>query len=138
MKPTELFQNLKNLTEADLLEIKGVGEVLAKNIIDFTNSTRFEKLNKKFERLENEQKAPAILETQKGDGELKNTTICITGSFDISRDKIKEALEAKGAKIVNTVSKNTNILLAGEKAGSKLEKAKKLGVRVETKLNQLI
>ena len=44
MKPSELLNKIKNLTQEDLLEIKGVGEVLAKNIVDFSNSERFEKL----------------------------------------------------------------------------------------------
>ena len=49
-----------------------------------------------------------------------------------TRDSIKEALEELGAKVTGSVSKNTDYVIAGEKAGSKLVKAQELGVRVLT------
>ena len=61
---------------------------------------------------------------------LNGIKFCITGSFSQSRDKLKEQLEAKGAKFVSSVSKNLDVLFCGEKAGSKLTKAQGLGVRV--------
>ena len=61
---------------------------------------------------------------------INGLKFCITGSFSQSRDKLKEQLEAKGAKFVGSVSKNLDILFCGEKAGSKLTKAQSLGVRV--------
>ena len=64
------------------------------------------------------------------DNPLNGLKFCITGSFSKSRDVLKEELEAKGAKFVNGVSKNIDILFCGEKAGSKLDKANKLGVKV--------
>ncbi|RKW23198.1 hypothetical protein D8B46_03785 [Candidatus Gracilibacteria bacterium] len=61
--------------------------------------------------------------------------VCITGSFErngekISRDKLVEILEKNGGEFVSSVSKNTDFLLAGEKAGSKLEKAKSFSVEI--------
>ena len=64
------------------------------------------------------------------DSTLSGLKFCITGSFSQSRDKLKEQLEAKGAKFISSVSKNLDILFCGEKAGSKLTKAQNLGVRV--------
>ena len=64
------------------------------------------------------------------DNPLNGIKFCITGSVLQSRDKLKEQLEAKGAKFVSGVSKNLDILFVGEKAGSKLTKAQSLGVRV--------
>ena len=64
------------------------------------------------------------------DNVLNGLKFCITGSFSQSRDKLKEQLEAKGAKFISSVSKNLDILFCGEKAGSKLAKAQSLGVKV--------
>jgi DNA ligase (NAD+) len=54
----------------------------------------------------------------------------ITGSFAQTRDEIKAQLEALGAKVTGSVSKKTTALIAGEKAGSKLDKAEKLGLTI--------
>ena len=61
---------------------------------------------------------------------MNGLKFCITGSFSQSRDKLKEQLEARGAKFVSSVSKNLDVLFCGDKAGSKLTKAQGLGVRV--------
>jgi DNA ligase (NAD+) len=69
-------------------------------------------------------------EIQPTNDKLKNIKFCITGSFSIPRDKIREKLESCGAKFVNSVSSKTDILFCGNNAGSKLNKAKKLGIKV--------
>ena len=71
-----------------------------------------------------------IVEEKSTDGSLNGLKFCITGSFSQSRDKLKEQLEAKGAKFVSGVSKNLDVLFCGDKAGSKLTKAQSLGVKV--------
>lgn len=71
-----------------------------------------------------------IVEEKSTDNSLDGLKFCITGSFSRSRDELKKALEEKGAKFVSSVSKNLDVLFAGEKAGSKLTKAQQLGVRV--------
>lgn len=74
------------------------------------------------------------------DSAVNGLKFCITGSFSQSRDKLKEQLEARGAKFVSSISKNLDILFCGEKAGSKLAKAQSLGVRVayESELMEMI
>ena len=60
-------------------------------------------------------------------------TVVATGSLEhFTRDSIKEKLESLGAKATGSVSKNTDYVLAGEKAGSKLTKAQELGIKVLT------
>ena len=65
-------------------------------------------------------------------GKLANTIWVITGTLSEPREQVAETLRAQGAKVTDAVSKKTTHLLAGEEAGSKLEKANKLGVRVVT------
>jgi DNA ligase (NAD+) len=71
---------------------------------------------------------------------LAGQTFVITGTLSRPRDAIKAELESLGAKVVGSVSKSTHYLLAGEEAGSKLEKARALGVPVigESELAALI
>ncbi len=67
--------------------------------------------------------------------------IVITGTLSaITRNEAKEIIKKLGGKIVSSISKNTDILIAGEKAGSKLEKAEKLGIKImkEEELNNLL
>ena len=71
-----------------------------------------------------------IVEEKSTDSSLEGLKFCITGSFSQSRDGLKKQLESRGAKFVSSVSKNLDILFAGDKAGSKLTKAQQLGVRV--------
>lgn len=71
-----------------------------------------------------------IVPEQNNDTSLNNLKFCITGSFSQSRDELRKKLEDKGAKFVSSVSKNLDILFAGEKSGSKLTKAQSLGVKI--------
>ncbi len=68
------------------------------------------------------------------------TTWVITGTLSQSRDEIAELILARGGKVSGSVSKKTSFVLAGEEAGSKLEKAKQLGVRIlnETEFRKLL
>ena len=62
---------------------------------------------------------------------LAGKTFVLTGTLPtLSRDEAKEMLEAKGAKVSGSVSKKTHYVVAGEEAGSKLDKARELGVPV--------
>ena len=81
-----------------------------------------------------------IAQEVSGDNSLDGLKFCITGSFSKSRDDLKKQLEDRGAKFVSSVSKNLDVLFCGEKAGSKLTKARQLGVRVadENELMELL
>jgi DNA ligase (NAD+) len=134
MLASEFLKKLKGLNKEDLIEVKGIGEVLALNFEDFVNSSRYEKLLSDFEKLEKEGKGVEIKNSfeviPESELTLKGLKICITGTFEISREEIKSVLEAKGAKFVGTVNSKTDYLLAGENPGSKLSKAEELGVKV--------
>ncbi|HSU46916.1 MAG TPA: BRCT domain-containing protein, partial [Arthrobacter sp.] len=62
---------------------------------------------------------------------LEGLTVVVTGSLpNFSRDEAKEAILLRGGKAAGSVSKNTSYVVAGESAGSKLDKAEQLGIRV--------
>ncbi len=74
-------------------------------------------------------------------GALSGQTVVITGTLpSMSRSQAKDLIEAAGGKVSGSVSKKTSFVLAGEEAGSKLEKANKLGIKVidEAGLSTLI
>ena len=71
------------------------------------------------------------IKTSNKDMKFFGLQIAITGKISpMSRDEVKSLLLSKGAKDTRSISKKTNYLIAGENAGSKLEKAKTLGVRI--------
>ena len=68
-----------------------------------------------------------------GAGPLAGKTVVISGSLPgVTREEAAERLSAAGAKVTGSVSRKTDFLLAGEEAGSKLDRARTLGVRVVT------
>src|SRR5207253_2846070 len=70
---------------------------------------------------------------KKPSGALAGKTIVVTGTLQrFSRDEIKEMIHAHGGKPAGSVSQQTDFVVAGDKAGSKLDKAKDLGIRVLT------
>ena len=141
MLASEFLKKLKTLSKEDLLDIKGVGDVLTDNFVEFLDSNRYSKLVNDFESLESQNINVEITTKTKTDTTglpLSSETICITGTFEISRNLIKEKLEAVGANVTDTVSSKTTILLAGQSAGSKLEKAQQLGIKIVNSLDELI
>ncbi len=126
------FPNLDALMEAtpeELQRIPDVGEVVGTSIAQFFrepgNHEMIEKLRAAGLRLTSEPKAASA-----GDSKIKGTTWVITGTLSRPRDEIAEEIIRYGGKVSGSVSKKTNFVLAGEEAGSKLEKAKKLGIRI--------
>lgn len=75
---------------------------------------------------------PDFVAGQKHKGPLEGMTIVITGTLSRPRPELEDLIESLGGHAAGSVSKKTSYVLAGEEAGSKLEKAKKLGVKVIT------
>jgi DNA ligase (NAD+) len=136
---SKFLLKLKQIKKEDLLSTRGFGEKLADNFVNFTNSDRFEKLLSKFQLLEKKGKGIEITTKEKlKEGKLLGEIICITGSFEIGRSEIKTKLENLGAVVTDTLSQKNTLLLVGLDAGSKLEKAKKLEIKIETELKNLL
>jgi len=124
--------------------VSGVGEKVAEQIVRFFdqphNREVIEKLLAAGLHWDQPQSA-AVTAGQGGAGQsLIGKTFVITGTLKRPRDEIKQQLVALGAKVTGSVSKKTDFVLAGEAAGSKLDKARDLGVRVmsEDELDALI
>ncbi|OWQ45407.1 DNA ligase (NAD(+)) LigA [Roseateles noduli] len=129
------FGNLDALmgaSEEQLLAVKDVGPIVAKSIAAFFaeghNREVVEQLiaaGVTFPQSEGAAAAPA------GPQPLAGKTLVLTGTLPtLSRDEAKELIEAAGGKVSGSVSKKTSYVIAGEEAGSKLDKARELGVTV--------
>lgn len=131
---SKTFKNidtLKEKTVEELLEVKGIGEKAAIAVNTFLNDennwkiiTELKEIGLKFGFAENE------LEEVK-DNPIKNKNFLATGKLQrYKRNEIKDIILEKGGNYLSAVSKNLDFLIAGEKAGSKLEKAQNLGIRI--------
>jgi DNA ligase (NAD+) len=125
------FGGLEKLIQAsteELQRIPDVGEVVGKSISDFFQEPRNRKT---IERLEKLGLKPQVEPRKpRTDSAIAGSTWVITGTLSKPREEIAESIIERGGKVSSSVSKKTSYLLAGEAAGSKLEKAKALGVRV--------
>ena len=136
------FKSMERLQAApysELIQINGIGATMAESIRtwfdDPDNQTMLSKL--KADGLNMETQSTATGEKQT----LAGKTFVITGKFaELSRDQLSEWIEQSGGKVSSSVSAKTDYLVAGESAGSKLDKAQKLGVAIisDQALKQLI
>ncbi|MDR2905861.1 MAG: NAD-dependent DNA ligase LigA [Helicobacteraceae bacterium] len=111
-------------SEADFLALDGFGSEMSSSLAEFLQINR-DRVNKLKEIIK-----PIVNAVKVENSRFAGKTIVITGSFEVSRDEIKNLLEIRGAKVSSSASKKTDFVFAGEDAGSKLEKALELGVKV--------
>jgi len=118
---------LDGATAEGLAEIKGVGGVVARAVVEYfaleDNEDLVNRLMEVGLDFEREAGRPA-------DGPLAGKRVVITGTLERPRNFYVGQLEAAGGTFTSSVSKNTDYVLAGEEAGSKLERARELGVPV--------
>ncbi|MBR6646720.1 MAG: NAD-dependent DNA ligase LigA [Clostridia bacterium] len=122
------LDNIMSLEISDMAEIYDIGEKMATNVYEFFK-------DEKNLELVNKLKAAGVNMThEKEEAEsvaLDGKTFVITGKFEeMSRDEISALIEKNGGKVGSGVSKNTDFLVAGEKAGSKLKKAQELDIKI--------
>lgn len=125
---TETFKDFSQLRHAkveQLEAIHGIGSVVAQSIVEWFENKENEALL--FELL----KHIDIIEEKKSSAKLTGKTFVFTGTLhSISRDQGKKSVKDNGGNVSSTVSKKTDYLVAGESAGSKLDVAQKLGVKI--------
>lgn len=126
------YKTLDAIKAADidaLIEVDDVGTIVAKHIAHFfAQPHNLEVIDKLIEAGVN---WPAIEAVDEAELSLKGQTWVLTGTLtQLNRNDAKAQLQALGAKVAGSVSKNTDCLVAGEAAGSKLAKAQDLGVKV--------
>ncbi|WP_337567198.1 NAD-dependent DNA ligase LigA [Prevotella sp.] len=122
---------LMNATLEELLEIDGIGEVMAKSIITYFHNEENMQI---VERLRSYglQMALSLEQMENASDLLQGKSIVISGVFQHhSRDEYKMMIEQNGGKNVGSISGKTSFILAGDNMGpSKLQKAEKLGIRI--------
>ncbi len=132
------FDALKNAKREEIVEIDTLGETVADAIV---NWFAVEKNVKLVDTLISLGLTSTFKEKNTFDGAFAHKIVVITGSFEkYSRDELSELVETQGGTVTGSVSKKTDILLCGDKAGSKLAKAQSLGIRIinEDELNSII
>ena len=120
---------ISSASESELSETDGVGEVIAKSIIEWFAIDWHQEIISKWEKA-----GVQLVEVARESTEpqtLSGLTLVVTGSLeDFTRDGVSEVIALHGGKTSASVSKKTDYVVAGEAAGSKLAKAEELGVRV--------
>jgi DNA ligase (NAD+) len=127
-----VFGNLDALAAADterLMQVEGIGPNIAQAVVDWFHHPANRKVLKKL-------KAAGMWPvetggTPAGRQPLTGLTFVVTGTLPgLSRDEVKEFIQSRGGKVAGSVSKKTDYVVAGESPGSKLDKARELGVAV--------
>ena len=114
-----------------LQKARDVGPVMAESIHDFFRNPRNRSVIEKLRKAGVNFKAGPESEAPAAGGPLAGKTVVVTGALkNYSREGIKDRLREAGATVTDSVSKKTDFLVVGEDAGSKLDKAKKLGVAI--------
>ena len=130
------FGNMKALQEASieqLLEIDGLGDIIAYSVKTYFEQPSVQEL---IQELQDHGVNMSYLGKTKADSEasghiLSGKTVVLTGTLEqLTRQDAKEKLESLGAKVTGSVSKKTDVVIAGHSAGSKLDKANALGIEV--------
>lgn len=126
---SEYYGSLDALLAADLESLTEVHDVGPKVAASIFHGLHHAEMKKEIQRLLQYGVKIKVAKSN-SDGPLKGLSIVVTGTLPMERDAIKDLIVANGGKSPSSVSKNTNYVLAGESAGSKLEKAREIGISV--------
>ena len=123
------LDKLRNVDQEELDAMDGIGHKMADGITRFFDEPHNQKLVDKM--LDAGVEIPAYKAQRKQQGFFSGKTVVLTGTLDkMTRQEAKVRLQGQGAKVAGSVSGNTDYVIAGEAAGSKLKKAQELGVTV--------
>ncbi len=112
----------------EIMAVRGIGDVIAESVREFFDDASARELVRKLIAARVQTIEPDV---QVGEGPLTGMTVVLTGTLPtLSRTEATALVERAGGRVTSSVSKNTTFVVAGEEAGSKLEKARSLGVEV--------
>ncbi|WP_204180465.1 NAD-dependent DNA ligase LigA [Staphylococcus sp. GDY8P76P] len=128
------MDDLFNVTEESLIEIYDVGQKLAQSLVTYLENEDIRALINKLKKKHVNMTYKGVNTTElEGHPEFINKTIVLTGKlYQMTRNEASKWLEIQGAKVTNSVTKKTDLVIAGEDAGSKLTKAEQFGTEVWT------
>ena len=131
---SKYYKTMDNLIKADFDELKSIndiGDVIAKSIVDYFSDEKNINLINRLKDLNLNMRYLGE-EVNTSNENINGKTFVITGTLSRPRDEIKEEIESLGGNVTGSVTKKTDYVIAGEKAGSKLTKANELGIKVLT------
>ena len=130
----ETMDRLLEVTEAELVEIHDIGDKLAQSVVTYLENEDIRALIQKLKDKNVNMSYKGIKTTEiEGHPEFSGKTIVLTGKLEqMTRSEASQWLEMQGAKVTNSVTKSTDIVIAGADAGSKLTKAEKFGTEIWT------
>ncbi|QOR66891.1 NAD-dependent DNA ligase LigA [Cytobacillus suaedae] len=129
----ETMDRLLKITAEELIAINEIGEKMADSIVTYFSAPEVSELIEELRSLgvNLEYKGPKLVNADEIDSYFAGKTVVLTGKLEIlSRNDAKSEIEALGGKVTGSVSKSTDLVIAGEAAGSKLDKATELGIEV--------
>ncbi|MCD6449155.1 MAG: NAD-dependent DNA ligase LigA [Thermotogaceae bacterium] len=125
----ENFESLEDLANASLerlMEIEGIGEEVARSIVEYFRNKKTKEIIEKLKKAGVNMKSSIV----KGKA-LRGLKFVITGELDRwSRKEIEDFIESLGGKVSSSVSKKTDYVIVGRNPGTKLQKAQKLGIKI--------
>lgn len=127
------MEALEKASRDDLTAINEIGEKMADSIVSFFEQEEAHELiaELKAAGVNMAYNGPKPVSAESSDSFFAGKTVVLTGKLEImSRNEAKDKIEALGGKVSGSVSKKTDVVIAGEEAGSKLTKAQELGVEV--------
>ncbi|QAY68582.1 NAD-dependent DNA ligase LigA [Paenibacillus protaetiae] len=132
------LEAIMNAQPDELTALQDIGGIVADSIVNFFNDPNMKESIRRM--LASGVKAEADRETEiRTDSVFTGKTVVLTGTLSLmTRDEAAKKLEACGAKVTGSVSKKTDYVIAGDNAGSKLAKAKELGIAVIEDENELL
>ncbi len=135
------LDNLMNAEFNDLKNIKDIGGIIAKSIIEYFKNVENIKIINELKEIGINTKYTGLIDIKEKNDYVYNKTFVLTGTLErYTRDELKEKLENLGGKVTGSVSKKTDVVIVGTDPGSKYDKAIELNIEIwnEEKLNQYV
>ncbi|MGW9856301.1 DNA ligase (NAD+) [Staphylococcus hominis] len=128
----ETMDRLLKVTEEELVAIHDIGDKLAQSVVTYLDNEDIKALIEKLKVKNVNMTYKGVKSSEiEGHPEFQNKTIVLTGKLhQMTRKEATSWLEMQGAKVTNSVTKSTDLVIAGEDAGSKLSKAEQFGTKI--------